>query len=687
MSTLPALYLRQISSMSTIFSAIFNTPFESIPFSTIPADVYQGEIEQAIIMAREEVEAIANNTAAPDFSNVIEALERSGKTLGLASSVFFNLTSAETNDILEKTKQVVSPLLAAFGNDIILNEKLFQRIKLVYDQAGTLNLSAEENRLLEKTYKRFIRNGAVLSAEGKEKLRSIDQELAHATVKFSQNLLNETNDYFLHIADEAELKGLPASVISMAASDARTRDLEGWVFTLHNPSFMPFMTYASHRDRRKELYLANARKAFGPNEYNNGSIVKKIAALRQQRAVLLGFDNHADFVLQERMASSPGIVNDFLKDLLQRAKPFALKDVEELKKWAAADGIEELMPYDHAYYSEKLREAKYSYSEEEIRPYFSLPSVQQAAFDAAGQLYGLSFIRREDIDVYHPEVEVYEVVEGGGHKALLYTDWFPRKGKTAGAWMTSFRDQFILNGINHRPHISMVGNFSRPDGDTPSLLTFREVTTLFHEFGHALHGILADTVYESLSGTSVYRDFVELPSQFMENYCYQKSFLSTFARHYKTGKALPEQKIDQIVASANFMEGYQTLRQISFGILDMAYHTHQFRDSDEIEQFEKAVIKDTMLYPDIAGTAMSPSFSHIFAGGYAAGYYSYKWSEVLDADAFEAFKESGIFDEATAARFKTLLSKGGTEDPMDLYIAFRGRKPNPDALLRRAGLA
>ncbi|PVD53816.1 peptidase M3 [Terrimonas sp.] len=672
--------------MSTIFSRTFNTPFESVPFNSIPSEAYEQEIKQTIAAARNEVDAIADNTATPDFENTVAALERSGRSLSLASAAFFNLTSAETNDILEKTKAIVSPLLAAFGNDITLNEKLFHRIKAVYDQRDTFSLIPEEKRLLDKTYKRFVRNGALLSAVQKEKLRNIDQELANLTVKFSQHVLQETNNYFLHITNKEELRGLPDSILQMAAAEAGSRNLEGWVFTLQFPSYVPFMTYAANRERRKELYLANARKAFGNNERNNESIVKRIVALRQERANVLGFTSHADFVLQERMASSPEIVTDFLNDLLQKAKPFAIKDIEQLKSLAAADGINELMAYDHSYYAEKLREAKYNYAEEEIKPYFSLPLVQQAAFDAAGKLYGLHFKKRDDIAVYHSEVEVYEVLENGAHKALLYTDWFPRNGKRAGAWMTSFRGQYIKNNINHRPHISMVGNFSRPNGDMPSLLTFNEVTTLFHEFGHALHGILADTVYESLSGTSVYWDFVELPSQFMENYCYEKSFLGTFAKHYQTGTLLPEEKIDKIAASASFMEGYQTLRQLSFGILDMAYHSNRFNDSDSIEAFEKATIQQTVLYPNIEGTALSPSFSHVFAGGYAAGYYSYKWSEVLDADAFEAFKEKGIFDTATAAKFKTLLSKGGTEDPMDLYLAFRGRKPNPEALLRRAGL-
>jgi len=458
------------------------------------------------------------------------------------------------------------------------------------------------------------------------------------------------------------------------------------VFTLQYPSLVPFLTYAASRERRRELHLANGTKAFRDNEYNNESVIRRIAALRDQRAKLLGFDTHAAFVLEERMAGNADTVFSFLYDLLQKAKPYAIKDTEALKPLAAKDGIDILMPYDHGYYAEKLREEKYDYSEEELKPYFSLGHVLQAAFDAAGKLYGLTFTLRNDIQKYHPEVAVYEVLEQGRHKALLYTDWHPREGKRAGAWMTSYKGQYKEQGKDHRPHISIVCNFSRPTADTPSLLTFNETTTLFHEFGHALHGMLADTTYESLSGTNVYWDFVELPSQFMENYCYQKEFLVTFARHYQTGKVLPDEQIDKIVASANYMEGYQTMRQLSFGLLDMAYHTGMLKPGEGIEQFEKETIQTTQLYPVIPGTAQSPSFSHIFPGGYSAGYYSYKWSEVLDADAFAYFKETGIFNPETAARFKTLLSKGGTEDPMELYETFRGRKPDAGALLERAGL-
>jgi peptidyl-dipeptidase Dcp len=482
------------------------------------------------------------------------------------------------------------------------------------------------------------------------------------------------------------MEGIPDSIRTQAKEEATKRKLEGWVFTLQYPSLIPFLTYAANRERRKELHMANGRKAFQNNEYNNEEIIRKIVTLRDERARLLGFDTHAAFVLEERMASTPDQVFTFLYDLLEKAKPYAGKDIEALKPLAAKDGIETLMPYDHAYYAEKLREEKYDFSEEELKPYFPLEQVLHAAFDAAKKLYGLTFQIRNDIQKYHEEVTVYGVLENGNHKALLYTDWHPREGKRAGAWMTSYKGQYRTDQEDHRPHISIVCNFSRPSGETPSLLTFNEVTTLFHEFGHALHGMMADTKYESLSGTNVYWDFVELPSQFMENYCYEKEFLATFAKHYKTGEILPMEQIDKIVASANFMEGYQTMRQLSFGLLDMAFHTGKLQQGESIETFEKQITKETQLYPTIAGVAQSPSFSHIFPGGYSSGYYSYKWSEVLDADAFAYFKEIGIFNGETASKFKTLLSKGGTEDPMDLYIAFRGRKPDVNALLERAGL-
>jgi len=664
----------------------FETPFQSIPFEEIKQEDFQPAILESIEQAKKEIDTICNNTETPSFQNTIVALEQAGKKLHIAAEAFFNLNAAETNDYLQELAQQLSPKLAEYGNDITLNERLFERVKQVHDHTSPEDLSAEEYRLLDKTFKSFSRNGALLEEDKKSALRAIDQELAELQVKFSQNVLQETNDYYLQVLREEDLEGLPESIKKAARIDAEARKLEGWVFTLQFPSLVPFLKYARNRALREELYIASGKKAFKDNAYNNEAIIKQIAALRLKRAKLLGFATHADFVLQERMASTPKQVLDFLHDLLEKAKPHALKEIEELRKVAAADGVMQMMPYDHAYYAEKLREAKFNISEEALRPYFPLEQVVDAAFNLAHTLYGLRFVERHDIQKYHREVKVYEVLENDEHKALLYTDWFPREGKRAGAWMTSYRGQSQVNGVPVRPHISIVCNFSRPTDDQPSLLTFNEVTTLFHEFGHALHGMLANTIYESLSGTNVYWDFVELPSQFMENYCYQKDFLATFAKHYQTGVLLPEEEIDKIVASANFMEGYQTLRQLSFGLLDMAYHTDRFDESLGVEAFEKEVIKETQLYPTIPGTAQSPSFSHIFPGGYSAGYYSYKWAEVLDADAFAYFKETGIFNPQTAHKFKTLLSKGGTEDPMALYVAFRGRKPSVDALLERAGL-
>lgn len=665
----------------------FDTPFQSAPFDRIKQEHFKPAMLESIKRAKAEIADIADNTATPDFINTVAALERAGKHLDVISAAFFNLDAAETNDYLQQLAQELSPLLAEYSNDIMLNEVLFHRVKHVYERVDRTSLTTEENRLLDKTYKSFVRNGALLPDAEKATLRGIDQELATLTMKFSQHVLQETNAYQLHIQVKADLAGIPDSIVNAARTEAEKRDVAGWVFTLHFPSFMPFMKYAANRELRKEMQLAAGKRAFKNNENNNEEIIQRIVELRGKRAKLLGYSTHAAFVLQERMAASPQMVFDFLQDLLFKAKPHAEKEINALQKLAEADGITQLMPYDHAYYAEKLREARFNLSEEAQKPYFPLQAVLHAAFNTAQRLYGLVFTERHDIQKYHPEVTVYEVTEHGQHKALLYTDWHPRPGKRAGAWMTVYRGQYITDdGVNNRPHISIVCNFARPVGNVPSLLTFTEVTTLFHEFGHALHGILANTTFESLSGTNVYWDFVELPSQFMENYCYDKDFLRSFAKHYQTGEPLPEAEIDKIIASANFMEGYQTLRQLGFGLLDMAYHTGKLTKGTSVENFEITTVREAQLYPHLDGTAQSPSFSHIFAGGYSAGYYSYKWAEVLDADAFSYFKEKGIFNSEIAAKFKTLLSMGGTVDPMDLYVQFRGRKPDPEALLKRAGL-
>lgn len=665
----------------------WNTPFESIPFSKIKLENYKPAFLQAMQDGKAEINTIVENKATSDFRNTIEALEAAGKQLDTIAEIFFNLNSADTNDFLEELAQEVSPLLAEYSNDITLNQELFEKIKYVFEHTAKDALNEEQYRLLDKTYKSFTRNGALLSEEDKLQLREIDKELSGLTVRFSQNVLQETNAFSLHITDEKDLAGLPDSIKEMAREDAEKRELEGWIFTLQFPSMVPFMKFAQNRELRKQIAVASGERAYKNNEYNNEKIIHRIVSLRNQRAKLLGFDTHADFVLEERMAKSPNTVLSFLNDLLAKAKPFAEKEIAVLRDMATKDGIETIQGYDHGYYAEKLREAKYDISDEVLKPYFSLEKVLQAAFDAAERLYGLKYTLRNDIDKYHPEVSVYEITENGNYKGLLYTDFFPRDGKRPGAWETSYRNQSKNKDSEIRPHVSIVCNFSRPTKDKPSLLTFGEVTTLFHEFGHSLHATLADTHYSSLSGTSVYWDFVELPSQFMENYCYDKSFLQSFAKHYSTGEVLPDAQIDKIVASANFMEGYQTLRQLSFGILDMAYHSGKLAADESIETFEESILSATKLYPHLKGTAISPSFSHIFAGGYSAGYYSYKWSEVLDADAYEYFQENGIFNPEVAAKFKILLSSGGTKDPMELYKNFRGREPKVEALLKRAGLA
>lgn len=667
----------------------FLTPFKSIPFDKIENNHFMPAFKVSIEKAKNDVEKIISNSDTPNFSNTFEALEIAGQELNIISSTFFNLDSAETNDEIQQIAQEISPLLAEYGNDILLNEKLFEKINQAYKNTNSDLLNNEQKRLLEKTYKSFTRNGALLEESAKKELREIDQKLSILTLQFSQNVLEETNAYNLQVPQANEIEGIPQSILQAAEELAKEKNLEGWVFTLQFPSYVPFMKYAQNRELRKKMYLAYSTRANLANEYNNEKIIKEIVELRDKRSQILGYKSHAEYVLTERMASNPQLVYDFLGNLLDKAKPFALKEVQALQELAKKEGIEELMPYDHSFYSEKLREKTFQISEEKLKPYFPLEQVLEAAFSLANKLFNLDFVERKDIPVYHKEVSVFEVLENQEHKALLYTDWHPRKGKRPGAWMTSFKGQSIQNTINLRPHISIVCNFSRPQENTPSLLTFNEVTTLFHEFGHALHGIMANTQYESLSGTQVYWDFVELPSQFMENFCYEKEFLKTFAKHYQNGEILADSEIDKIAASSNFMEGYQTVRQIGLGLLDLAYHDGEnLKDINQLSvvDFENKQLNKTQLYPAIPNTLISTTFSHIFAGGYSAGYYSYKWAEVLDADAFEYFKEKGILNADLGSKFKTLLSKGGTEDPMDLYIEFRGRKPESQALLKRAGL-
>ncbi|MBT0552096.1 M3 family metallopeptidase [Riemerella anatipestifer] len=664
----------------------FSTNYQSIPFDSIKEADFLPAFIELIKSIEEEIKNITENSESPTFENTIEAMSYSGKQLDVVSNLFFNLNSAETNDELQKIAQEVSPLLTEFSSKIFQNQNLFLRVKSVYDSKQNLDLNEEQTMLLEQTYKGFVRNGALLSEVDKKKLEGINKDLAIKSLTFGQNVLATTNTYFKHITDVNKLKGIPNDILNQYQEEAKSRGLEGYVITLQYPSYLPLMTYAEDRALRKELAVANGKKAFDEGEFDNQKLIEEIVLLRQKKASLLGYENYATYVLEERMAKSSVEVFSFLNELLEKARPYALKEIEELKTLAEKDGITDIQSYDHAFYAEKLRKQKFDLSDEELKPYFQLDKVEQSVFDLSKKIFGLEFEEITDISKYHPEVKTYKVTEQGEYKALLYVDYHPRKGKRAGAWMTSYRNQYKEEGINHRPHISVVCNFTKPTADTPSLLTFQEVTTLFHEFGHALHGILANTQYPNLSGTSVKWDFVELPSQFLENYCYEAEFLKTFAKHYKTGEILSNEKIEKIAQSKNFMEGYQTLRQLGFGLLDMHYHTTHFSDEEKlkIKDFEDKVMAVTQLYPIHSETAVSPSFSHIFQGGYAAGYYSYKWAEVLDADAFQYFKENGIFNQEIAEKYKQLLSSGGTIDPMVLYKNFRGREPKVESLLTRA---
>jgi peptidyl-dipeptidase Dcp len=672
-----------------ILSQKFNTKHDTAPFSQINNEDYLPAFQEGIASAKAEIDAIVNNTAEPDFENTIAALSFSGEMLERISSIFFNLHSAETNDEIQKIAQEVSPLLSDFGNDVRLNKALFERVKAVYDKRALLNLTPEQATLLEKKYKGFSRNGANLPEDKKAKLREIDKELSKLSLQFGENVLAETNAFQLYITDEKDLAGLPEGAIEGAREMAMTQEKEGWIFTLDYPSYVPFMTYADNRELRKKMALAFGAKGFNKNEFDNQEIVLQIVKLRHERANLLGYKSHADFVLEERMAESPQKVRDFLGDLLEKAKPAAQKEFEQLTQFAnELDGIDVLQKWDGAYYSEKLKQKLFNLDDEKLKPYFQLEKVLNGAFTIAGKLYGIRFEEVQDIDKYHKDVRTYEVKDENDElTAIFYADFFPRKGKRNGAWMTSYKPQCIKNGVNERPHVSIVCNFTKPTETKPSLLTFNEVTTLFHEFGHALHGMLANTVYPSLSGTSVYWDFVELPSQVMENWCYEPEALELFAHHYKTGEMIPMEYIEKIKESASFQEGMATLRQLSFGLLDMGWHSLDPGSITDVKTFELEQFASTQLYPDVAENAMSTAFSHIFQGGYSSGYYSYKWAEVLDADAFELFQEKGIFDTETARSFKEhILSKGGTEHPMELYKRFRGQEPKPDALLKRAGL-
>ena len=662
----------------------FSTPFETLPFDQIKTEHFLPAIEIEIEKTKAEIDQITQNPALPSFANTIEAMEESGQRLSIISGALFNLNSAETSKSLQEVTQKAAPILTALQNDIRLNEVLFKRIQKVYEQKDTIELTTEQKTLLEKEYKGFVRNGALLPAEKKEKLRAIDQELAQLELRFGENVLEDSNAFSLHISDEKELSGLPQSALAMAKEMAKSKSLEGWLFTLDYPSYIPFMTYADYRELRKKMSLAFGKRGFQSNDHNNEEIIQSIVQFRYKRAQLLGYDSHAAFVLEERMAKDESIVCHFLNDLRDKAYPKAEKEWEEIKVFGQQElGFKKVEKWDTAYISEKIKQARFSFNEEELKPYFALPKVTAGLFKIVERLYGLSFKLREDIPVYHPDVQAYEVTKDGVFHAVLYTDFHPREGKRNGAWMTSYRSQ------NHqqRPHVSIVCNFSPPTENTPALLTFNEVTTLFHEFGHALHGMLANTHYAALSGTSVYWDFVELPSQVLENWCYQAEALALFAHHYQTGELIPVHYIEKIIKAGQFQQGLQTLRQLSFGYLDLSWHSENSIDIQGVKAHEKAIMVPFQFAEDHEENCMSTAFSHIFQGGYAAGYYSYKWAEVLDADTFELFLEKGIFNAATAKAFHDhVLSKGGTEHPMTLYKRFRGQTPNPKALLKRAGL-
>jgi len=675
--------------MSNILLSEWNTPFNTAPFSRIKNSDFLPAIEEAIEIAKQEVEEI-KRVDHPDFYTVIEALDRNGELLDRVSGIFYNLYSAESDDELRDLAQKISPLMTAFGNDIMLDGTLFSKVKQVYDSTDLNSLSNEQKMLLTKTYKGFVRNGALLNEDDKKKLRDLDQKLSKIKLDFGNHVLKETQKFEKVITDRALLKGLPQNAIDAAKQEAEQREKEGWVFTLDFPSYQAIIKYAENRELRKEMYLAFNSKAFKGDELDNKEIVIEIAKLRHQRAKLLGYKTHAHFVLEERMAKSPDKVRSFLEELYEKALPVAKREGIELQSFAKKEGFKgDLQNYDLAFYSEKLKQSLYQIDDEALKPYFSLDKVISGAFSTAHLLYGITFKERFDIDKYHADVKTYEVLDRNGkHLAVFYADYFPRKGKRAGAWMTSFQDQYREKDVDHRPHISIVCNFNKPTANKPSLLTFNEVTTLFHEFGHALHGMLSKTSYKSLSGTHVYWDFVELPSQIMENWCFEKESLDRFAQHFETGEFIPENLIEGIKKSSNFMEATATLRQLAFGFLDMAWHGDENIEAvNDCVALEDNATKRLKLLPKIEGTNTSCQFSHIFAGGYSSGYYSYKWSEVLDADAFEFFKEKGIYDPQVAARFEKLLSSGGTVEPEVLYKEFRGREANADALLKRAGIA
>ena len=673
-------------------------PYGAPQFDKIRAEHYLPAFRLAISEAKADVDAIVNNPDAPDFPNTIEALEFAGRTLNRVSGIFYNILEADTNDELQRIAEEVSPLMTEYEMYVSLNDKLFERVKSVYAGKDSLGLEPDQRRLLENTYRSFARNGANLSEEDKAVYSKYVEELSLLSLQFGKNVLASTNAYKLHLTDSSDLAGLPDYVRELGAMTAGERGLEGWVFTLDYPSYLPFMQNSERPDLRREMFLAYNSKALG-GENDNTETVRKIADLRIKIANILGYETWADYVLEENMAKDKATVVKFLDNLMTPSLPYARKDVEAVFDYAKANGFAEMaraagmdpdqfMPWDFSYWSEKYKQAEYALSDEQLKPYFRLEDCIDAVFSLAGRLYGISFEERKDIPVYHKDVKVYDVKDAdGSHLALFYADFFPRASKRGGAWMTEFRGQSIRNGVEERPLVSIVTNFSKPTETAPSLLTHDELCTFLHEFGHSLHGMFAEGRYTSLCGTNVSRDFVELPSQIMENWAFEPEYLNSFARDYRSGEVIPAELVERIVRAKNYLAGYYQVRQLDFGTLDMAWHTLTALPEEDAAEFEKKVLAPSAVMPKVPGTAISTAFNHIFSGGYSAGYYSYKWAEVLEADAFSLFKEKGIFDRETASSFRTnILSKGDTEDPAVLYRRFRGRDPEPSALMEKLGL-
>ncbi len=674
---------------NNVFFQEFKTPHQTIPFDKIKLSDYLPAMREGFKRHNEEIDAIVNNPEEPTFENTIVALERSGSFLSCVQSAFYNLLSAETCDEMDDIANEISPEETEHSNNISLNEALFKRVKKVYDAKDSLNLTVEQKTLLQNTYDSFVDHGANLDGEAKEKYRELSQKLSLLELQYGQNVLNATNQYKMVVTDSTQLSGIPAMILEAAKERAKQKDTEGWCFDLTAPSYVPFMKYADNRELRKQLYTAYNTKALN-GDLDNRPVVKDLVNNRLALAQLLGYKNYAEYELKDRMAENKENVYKLLDDLLVAFKPTSKKEIEEVQQYANAHGADfSIMPWDWAYYSEKLKDEKYSVNDEMLRPYFELEKVKEGVFGLATKMYGLTFKKNKDIPVYHPEVDAYEVFDkDGSFLSVFYADFHPRAGKRGGAWMTEYRCQHVNEkGENVRPHISIVMNFTRATDTTPSLLTFDELTTFIHEFGHSIHGMVANTTYESLAGTNVYRDFVELPSQMMENWAFEKEYLDGFAVHYQTGEAIPAELIEKIRRSANFNTGYATLRQLSFGLLDMAWHTIEKPFEGDVMEFEREAWKKAQTLPSVEGTLMSAQFNHIFSGGYSAGYYSYKWAEVLDADAFAVFQKEGIFNTATAERFRReVLEKGGSEHPMTLYKRFSGHEPTIEPLLKRCGI-